>query len=114
MADSRPDRDRGTRGVTHSPAWDDARAIAGEAGSTLPAEVVSLEQSHNRRLAHALTALCDLPGFDTSAMDGWAVSGPGPWSVVGKVLAGSTPERAVPEGIPHGADLSDLSFSRVV
>jgi molybdopterin molybdotransferase len=33
----------------------------------------------------------DMPAADTSAMDGWAVSGPGPWRVVGEVLAGGNP-----------------------
>ncbi len=32
-------------------------------------------------LAAPLVALSDLPSFDTSAMDGWAVAGPGPWAV---------------------------------
>ncbi|MEW2620339.1 molybdopterin molybdotransferase MoeA [Streptomyces sp. NPDC048106] len=32
-------------------------------------------------LAAPLDALTDLPSFDTSAMDGWAVAGPGPWTV---------------------------------
>ncbi|WP_311765096.1 molybdopterin molybdotransferase MoeA [Streptomyces zingiberis] len=35
-----------------------------------------------RVLAEPLTALTDLPSFDSSAMDGWAVSGPGPWRLV--------------------------------
>ena len=28
------------------------------------------------------------PPFDVAAMDGWAVAGPGPWTVVGELLAG--------------------------
>ncbi|MFJ4712963.1 molybdopterin molybdotransferase MoeA [Streptomyces sp. NPDC088785] len=32
-------------------------------------------------LAAPLAALSDLPSFDTSAMDGWVVAGPGPWDV---------------------------------
>ncbi|WP_234018819.1 MULTISPECIES: molybdopterin molybdotransferase MoeA [unclassified Streptomyces] len=40
-------------------------------------------------LAAPLTALTDLPSFDTSAMDGWVVAGPGPWDVRGAgILAG--------------------------
>ncbi|WP_461005386.1 molybdopterin molybdotransferase MoeA [Streptomyces capparidis] len=39
-------------------------------------------------LARPLAALTDLPAFDTSAMDGWAVAGPGPWRLRGRVLAG--------------------------
>jgi molybdopterin molybdotransferase len=39
-------------------------------------------------LAEDVTALCALPSFDTSAMDGWAVAGSGPWTIVGQSLAG--------------------------
>jgi hypothetical protein len=35
-----------------------------------------------------LVATTDLPPFTSSAMDGWAVCGPPPWTVVGEVLAG--------------------------
>jgi molybdopterin molybdotransferase len=44
-------------------------------------------------LAESLSALVDLPPFATSAMDGWAVAGPGPWKVVGRVLAGQEASR---------------------
>ncbi len=43
-------------------------------------------------LAEPVVALTDLPAFDTSSMDGWAVCGEGPWTVVGEVLAGHAPE----------------------
>jgi molybdopterin molybdotransferase len=36
-----------------------------------------------------VVAAVALPAADVSAMDGWAVRGPGPWLVVGRVLAGS-------------------------
>ncbi|AGL17882.1 MoeA domain-containing protein domain I and II [Actinoplanes sp. N902-109] len=42
-------------------------------------------------LAEACTARADLPGSDTAAMDGWAVAGPGPWRVAGRMLAGAAP-----------------------
>lgn len=69
-----------------------ARAIAARSGrsaATAPAAAnapartrrVPLEQALGHVLAEPLAALTDLPSFDTSAMDGWAVSGPGPWSV---------------------------------
>ncbi|MFI2707986.1 molybdopterin molybdotransferase MoeA, partial [Nocardioides sp. CER28] len=35
-----------------------------------------------------LVAADDLPRFDNAAMDGYAVSGPGPWRLVGRTLAG--------------------------
>ncbi|MET4927478.1 hypothetical protein P3L51_34835, partial [Streptomyces sp. PSRA5] len=73
--------------------WAEARAIAARSGrpaATAPGQAattpsrtrrVPLEQALGHVLAEPLAALTDLPSFDTSAMDGWAVSGPGPWSV---------------------------------
>ena len=49
-------------------------------------------------LAEPVSALADLPGFDTSAMDGWAICGPGPWQIVGAVLAGTAPDRDLRHG----------------
>lgn len=50
-------------------------------------------------LAAPLTALTDLPSFDTSAMDGWAVAGPGPWDVRDEgVLAGQTGPDTLADG----------------
>ncbi|MDT4988163.1 MAG: molybdopterin molybdotransferase [Micromonosporaceae bacterium] len=40
-------------------------------------------------LASPLVTLTDLPAFPTSSVDGWAVRGPAPWRIVGRVLAGS-------------------------
>ncbi|MFP8883417.1 molybdopterin molybdotransferase MoeA [Streptomyces mangrovi] len=61
--------------------WPAARAAAARAGAGRRAEpaTVPLDEALGHRLAAPLTALTDLPAFDTSAMDGWAVSGPGPW-----------------------------------
>ncbi|WP_370413743.1 molybdopterin-binding protein [Streptomyces fradiae] len=77
--------------------WPEARAVAARAGAEAaraetarqPAPV-PLERALGRVLAEPLRALTDLPSFDTSAMDGWAVAGPGPWWVdaEGAVLAG--------------------------
>ncbi|RSN82777.1 molybdopterin molybdenumtransferase MoeA, partial [Streptomyces sp. WAC 05379] len=50
-------------------------------------------------LAAPLTALTDLPSFDTSAMDGWAVAGPGPWAVREEgVLAGHAEPGTLTDG----------------
>ncbi|MDP9608659.1 molybdopterin molybdotransferase MoeA [Streptomyces demainii] len=68
----------------HSPTpWPDARAIAAraavkEAAHTAPV-MLPLSEALGQVLAAPLAALTDLPPFDTSAMDGWALSGPGPW-----------------------------------
>ncbi|MET7753507.1 molybdopterin molybdotransferase MoeA [Streptomyces sp. NPDC005389] len=77
-------------------AWPEARAAAVRAGASARADRaplgVPLGQALGQLLAEPLRALTDLPPFDTSAMDGWAVAGPGPWTVraEGAVLAGQT------------------------
>ncbi|MEW2191470.1 molybdopterin molybdotransferase MoeA [Streptomyces microflavus] len=62
--------------------WDRARAVAARAGRGGPRPVVRLplDRALGHVLAEPLAALTDLPSFDTSAMDGWAVAGPGPWT----------------------------------
>ncbi|MFF1687915.1 molybdopterin molybdotransferase MoeA [Streptomyces sp. NPDC058254] len=76
-------------------AWEEARQIAGNCvGRPLPAVTRPLADALGHALAEPLAALTDLPPFDTSAMDGWAVAGPGPWLLGGAaVLAG---DRAAP------------------
>ncbi|WP_327724487.1 molybdopterin molybdotransferase MoeA [Streptomyces europaeiscabiei] len=73
-------------------SWPEARAVAERAarsaGRRAPVSV-TVDQALGLVLAASLTALTDLPSFDTSAMDGWAVAGPGPWDVrENGVLAG--------------------------
>ncbi|QLE72905.1 molybdopterin molybdotransferase MoeA [Streptomyces rectiverticillatus] len=63
----------------HATPWPTARAVAAAAAEALPAEERPLGDALGQVLAEPLVALTDLPSFDTSAMDGWAVSGPGPW-----------------------------------
>ncbi|WP_329566103.1 molybdopterin molybdotransferase MoeA [Kitasatospora sp. NBC_01266] len=85
----------GTQGaVTPTPVapWPRARVIAGRAPARpLPVVERELTAALGQTLAAPLAALIDLPAFDTSAMDGWAVAGPGPWRLAGRVLAGRTP-----------------------
>ncbi|MRT44549.1 molybdopterin molybdenumtransferase MoeA, partial [Xylella fastidiosa subsp. multiplex] len=73
-------------------SWPEAREIAARAarsGARRDLVSVPLDASLGLTLAAPLTALTDLPSFDTSAMDGWAVAGPGPWDVREEgVLAG--------------------------
>nr|WP_262387085.1 molybdopterin molybdotransferase MoeA [Streptomyces sp. TRM49041] len=83
-------------------AWAQARAIAARAGRTAsaPTRRVPLDAALGGVLAEPLTALTDLPSFDTSAMDGWAVAGPGPWEIRpgDSVLAGHGAVPALPDG----------------
>ncbi|WP_256104591.1 molybdopterin molybdotransferase MoeA [Streptomyces sp. ODS05-4] len=82
--------------------WGEARALAVRLGAGHPVRSAptALDQALGRVLADPLTALTDLPSFDTSAMDGWAVAGPGPWTIGGQgpVLAGRAPAVPLPDG----------------
>jgi molybdopterin molybdotransferase len=80
-------REGGHGGRAPTP-WQEARAIAGRTGRAGAAVRCGLDEALGQALAAPLEALTDLPAFDTSAMDGWAVSGPGPWQLAGQVLAG--------------------------
>lgn len=83
--------------------WPEARAAAVRAGDFARppgAARRTLGQALGQVLAEPLLALTDLPPFDTSAMDGWAVAGPGPWAVRedGAVLAGHAPTAVAGDG----------------
>ncbi|MER6450895.1 molybdopterin molybdotransferase MoeA [Streptomyces venezuelae] len=93
--------------------WQRARDTAAHAGSRVRPRTrsVPLSDALGEVLATPLDALTDLPSFDTSAMDGWAVAGPGPWSVRagGGVLAGS--ER--PEPLTDGEAVRIATGARI-
>lgn len=80
-------------------SWPEARRIARHAGRRLGAQVRPLgEEVLGAALARSLVALTDLPSFDASAMDGWAVAGPGPWRLKGRLLAGQRAGEALLDG----------------
>ncbi|MEV0554235.1 molybdopterin molybdotransferase MoeA [Streptomyces sp. NPDC050597] len=91
--------------------WPEARALAGRAPRRPDTPVsVSLDAALGLVLAAPLTALTDLPSFDTSAMDGWAVAGPGPWDVrADGVLAG----HAEPERLTDGEAVRIATGARI-
>lgn len=64
--------------------------MAASAATPLAARKLTLAHAVGLALAEPLRALSPLPPFDTSAMDGYAVAGDGPWQVVGRVLAGTS------------------------
>ncbi len=73
-------------------AWTAARIRASDLGSeSVRRSVADLDHAMGRVLVSDLHSLVDLPPFDTSAMDGWAVLGQGPWTVVGECRAGDPP-----------------------
>ncbi|MFJ9731355.1 molybdopterin molybdotransferase MoeA [Streptomyces sp. NPDC101171] len=94
-------------------AWPRAREIAARAarsGSRRTPVSVPLAEALGLVLAAPLDALTDLPSFDTSAMDGWAVAGPGPWAVRAQgVLAG----HALPEPLTDGEAVRIATGARV-
>ncbi|ELP63644.1 molybdopterin molybdotransferase MoeA [Streptomyces turgidiscabies] len=106
--DPAPERPRAT-------PWPQARAIAERAARRVPRAAsapvsVPLEAALGLVLAAPLAALTDLPSFDTSAMDGWAVAGPGPWDVrEAGVLAG----QAQPEPLTDGDAVRIATGARI-
>jgi molybdopterin molybdotransferase len=65
-----------------APSWAEARRTSFEAAAALPAEDVPVYEAVGRLLASDVAALHDIPHFSSSAMDGWAVAGDGPWTIV--------------------------------
>ncbi|MET9359865.1 molybdopterin molybdotransferase MoeA [Streptomyces sp. NPDC006632] len=111
-ASSKPHRSSAPAPHRRASSWADARAVAARAGRSAPprAHRVPLEQALGETLTGPLTALTDLPSFDTSAMDGWAVAGPGPWAVQdGGVLAG----HAVPGPLGDGEAVRIATGARI-
>ncbi|MGW0610484.1 molybdopterin molybdotransferase MoeA [Streptomyces sp. NPDC002788] len=89
----------------HATPWPEARSLAERAARDTVRAVrrapvsVPLDAALGLTLAGPLDALTDLPSFDTSAMDGWAVAGPAPWDVRDEgVLAGHVPHEALTDG----------------
>ncbi|MFF3612509.1 molybdopterin molybdotransferase MoeA [Streptomyces sp. NPDC002580] len=104
---------RGKHAHHRATPWPEARAVAERAALSVPRRTpvpVPLDAALGLVLAAPLTALTDLPSFDTSAMDGWAVAGPGPWEVrKDGVLAG----HAAPERLADGEAVRIATGARV-
>jgi len=96
---------------------EEAQRLILERVEPLPAETVALEDGLGRVLAEAATAAIDLPPFDSSAMDGFALRSedtPGRLPVAHRIAAGSPAPRALEAGeamgiatggvVPDGAD----------
>lgn len=97
-------------------SWARARAIAAQVAKPLDRVVVDLGDALGTVLAAPLTARLPQPAVAVSAMDGYAVAGPGPWRIVGpRLFAGDRPwQRALLSGqaaeiatgapVPEGAE----------
>ena len=99
------------------PSWDEARVAAANLANLVrlqATEIVPINQSSNRVLAIAAKSLVELPTYITSAMDGYAVAGNGPWNLIGEIKAGSPfqgrlePGQAL--GIATGAVIPEGAF----
>ena len=100
------DQLRGRDHHRHAPArrekpssvdWREARAAAYRTGAPADDAVhMQLSDVDGYTLAEPLRTITALPAFPTSSVDGYAVAGPGPWRLSGRVLAGQVPTRLTP------------------
>jgi molybdopterin molybdotransferase len=96
--------------ATPWPQAREAAARAARSGARRAPVSLALADALGLALATPLDALTDLPSFDTSAMDGWAVAGPGPWDVREEgVLAG----HAQPEPLTDGEAVRIATGARI-
>ena len=83
-------------------SWDIARTIATQSFTSLPDELIEVKDGVGRTISRDARALCDLPTYATSAMDGYAVAGNGPWTIIGEVKAGLPMKGELAEGYAVG------------
>lgn len=97
--------------------WQEARQRAYEVAAPIPASPVPLRAALGRTLSSDVLALQDMPHYASSAMDGWAVNGSGPWILnePGQRLAPHQASPIVTGGlIPPGAKAVLRSESGVI
>lgn len=70
-------------------AWERARVLAHAAPQPLATRRVPLSRAAGLTMAAEIRSRVPLPAFDTAAMDGYAVAGPGPWRLRGQIRAGT-------------------------
>ena len=94
--------------------WEQARSEAYGSWKKLPSEKVLISSCVDRTLAKDAVALVELPTYPTSAMDGYAVAGKGPWNIVGEVKAGAPMKGALKDmtavKIATGAVIPENTF----
>lgn len=108
-------QDEPARHVAHT--WEEARQAAYDCATPIPPGRTPLQQALGRTLAEDITALQDMPHYASSAMDGWAVNGSGPWILAeaGQRLAPHQASPIVTGGlIPAGAKAVLRSESAVL
>lgn len=72
-------------------AWQDAVRLAYESATPKPAQTVNLADALGQTLAEPVVALQPIPHYASSAMDGWAVHGEPPWTLVSPVQREDSP-----------------------
>jgi len=94
--------------------WEQARSEAYGSWKKLPSEELSIDLCLHRTLAKDAVALVELPTYPTSAMDGYAVAGSGPWKIIGEVKAGAPMKAALSDNcavkIATGAVIPENTF----
>ncbi|TVU66908.1 molybdopterin molybdotransferase MoeA [Paenarthrobacter nitroguajacolicus] len=106
-----------TEGHHAAHTWHEARQRAFDVATPIPPGPVPLRSALGRTLASNALALQDMPHYASSAMDGWAVNGSGPWilSEPGQRLAPHQASPIVTGGlIPPGAKAVLRSESGVI
>ncbi|AXJ11808.1 molybdopterin molybdenumtransferase MoeA [Arthrobacter sp. PM3] len=97
--------------------WQEARQLAFDCAAPIPAAPVPLRQALGRTLAADVEAQQDMPHYASSAMDGWAVNGSGPW-ILAEPNQRLAPHQASPVAtgglIPAGAKAVLRSESGVI
>lgn len=83
----------------HELTWSQAYRVAASV-PPLPVREARVAESAGALLARPLTALIDLPPFNTAAMDGYAVAGRSPWVLreSDALVAGGAPVAALSDG----------------
>ncbi|HET7138552.1 MAG TPA: molybdopterin molybdotransferase MoeA [Arthrobacter sp.] len=93
VSESPDQRPAAAKHLAHT--WDEARKAAFDVATPIPPGRVPLAQALGRVLAEDITALTDIPHYASSAMDGWAVNGSGPW-IIADAGARLAPHQASP------------------
>lgn len=65
----------------HAPTWAEARQLAYDCACPLPPLNVPLADATGGTLTTDVLASWPLPHYASSAMDGWAINGSGPWTI---------------------------------
>ncbi|GAB3546900.1 molybdopterin-binding protein [Arthrobacter tumbae] len=75
----------------HALSWQEARRLAYDSATPKPAQTVNLADALGQTLAEPVVALQPIPHYASSAMDGWALSGEPPWTLITPVQEDESP-----------------------